>query len=500
MTSRPPDGHGPRRAARPLRAAGERVRACVIGDALLDIDWDGAVDRVCRDAPALVLETPVERARPGGAALTATLAAASGARATLVTALSDDADGRRLAELVAASGVDVVNLGLDGPTPVKLRLRAGGQSLARVDRACSPVACPGVWTDAATAALAAADAVIVSDYGRGLAALTAVTAALGKVAAPVVWDPHPAGARPPSSAALVTPSQVEAHGLMGRHDSPPEHLSDLVALASDVTRALGCPTALTLGARGALVTDGRSHPILVPTSPVPGDPCGAGDRFAASAALALARGEPLADAVAAAVADARDFVAGDRDAPPTAADAPPRAGPDADAPVIRLHGTARGRGATSDVASAAAVAEAVRRQRGVVVAAGGCFDVLHAGHVWLLEEARRLGDHLVVCLNGDDSVRRLKGPGRPINGADDRAAVLRSLACVDDVVVFDEDTPSRALAALRPHLFAKGADYQGADIEEQAVIERWGGHVVLLPLVPGRSTTRIITDAASAAG
>jgi rfaE bifunctional protein nucleotidyltransferase chain/domain len=136
----------------------------------------------------------------------------------------------------------------------------------------------------------------------------------------------------------------------------------------------------------------------------------------------------------------------------------------------------------------------------VVVAAGGCFDVLHAGHVRLLDQARSLGDHLVVCLNSDASVHRLKGPGRPINSAQDRAAVLRSLAAVDEVVVFDEDTPVGVLEALRPHLFVKGADYQGADLDEQAALAQWGGHVVVLPLLSERSTTRLIATAAHAAG
>ena len=168
--------------------------------------------------------------------------------------------------------------------------------------------------------------------------------------------------------------------------------------------------------------------------------------------------------------------------------------PAAHDPVVRLHPVAMA-AATDAVATAAAV----RRAGGLVIAAGGCFDVLHTGHVRLLEEARQLGDHLVVCLNGDDSVRRLKGPGRPLNVAEDRATVLLSLACVDAVIVFDEDTPCGVLRALRPHLFVKGGDYQGVDLEEREVLAKWGGQVVLLPLVGGRSTTRLISAAADAA-
>jgi rfaE bifunctional protein nucleotidyltransferase chain/domain len=130
------------------------------------------------------------------------------------------------------------------------------------------------------------------------------------------------------------------------------------------------------------------------------------------------------------------------------------------------------------------------------VATGGCFDLLHAGHVAMLEAARSLGDCLVVLLNSDASVRRLKGPDRPLVHQDDRAAVLSALRCVDAVVVFDEDTPERALAELAPDVFAKGADYAPEDLPEAATVRRLGGEVVTLPYVAGRSTTRLIEEVA----
>jgi rfaE bifunctional protein nucleotidyltransferase chain/domain len=134
----------------------------------------------------------------------------------------------------------------------------------------------------------------------------------------------------------------------------------------------------------------------------------------------------------------------------------------------------------------------VRTAGGTVVATGGCFDVLHAGHVQTLRTARQLGDALVVLLNSDDSVRRLKGPERPVQPEHDRAEVLRSLGCVDAVVVFDEDDPSAALAALRPDVWAKGGDYEGAELAEGDLVRSWGGRVVLLPYLTGRSTTAIL--------
>src|SRR5690606_20933286 len=126
---------------------------------------------------------------------------------------------------------------------------------------------------------------------------------------------------------------------------------------------------------------------------------------------------------------------------------------------------------------------------------GGCFDILHAGHVSLLESARALGDCLVVCLNSDDSVRRLKGPERPVVPAADRAAVLASLACVDAVAVVDEDTPAAILDRLRPDVFVKGGDYAHVDMVESRLLESWGGQVVVVPYRPGRSTSRIIAEA-----
>jgi rfaE bifunctional protein nucleotidyltransferase chain/domain len=139
--------------------------------------------------------------------------------------------------------------------------------------------------------------------------------------------------------------------------------------------------------------------------------------------------------------------------------------------------------------------ERVRARGGTVVATGGCFDLLHAGHIATLEAARALGDCLVVCLNSDDSVRRLKGPSRPLVPATDRARVLEALAPVDAVVVFEEDTPLEAIRRLRPDVWAKGGDYAGAELPEAAVLREWGGQSVVLPYLRGRSTTRLVETA-----
>ena len=149
---------------------------------------------------------------------------------------------------------------------------------------------------------------------------------------------------------------------------------------------------------------------------------------------------------------------------------------------------------------AAALAQKVRAAGGTVVATGGCFDLLHAGHVSLLETARSLGDCLIVCLNSDASVRRLKGAGRPLNHAADRVAVLAALGSVDAIAVFEEDTPCAVLDQLRPDIWVKGGDYDGRELPEAGLLETWGGVAVTVPYLSGRSTTRLAGAARDNAG
>jgi D-beta-D-heptose 7-phosphate kinase / D-beta-D-heptose 1-phosphate adenosyltransferase len=462
------------------------TRLAVVGDTLLDVDWAGSVTRVTPDAPVPVVEAPADHRRPGGAGLAAMLAAARGASVTLITALGTDDEGRELRDRLDAAGVSVVDLRLAGPTPQKLRVRAAGQSLVRVDRGCDPVVPPGRWTGAADEALAAADAVLVSDYGRGLAAraLPAVSersGGSGRSGVPVVWDPHRAGPQPPPGLAAVTPNAGEAAGALG--EAEPATVVALADTAERLAASWGSPAVVTHGARGALIAAPPAPVAVVPATPVPGDACGAGDCFSAALAVALGRGRDLHDGTVAAVAAAGRFVgsddAGDGDgAVPRLT--PPRPTTDGDIP-------------GPDPRELAAE---VRAGGGTVVAAGGCFDLLHPGHLRTLEAARALGDCLIVCLNGDASVRRLKGEGRPVNPAHDRARLLLGLSCVNAVTVFDEDTPVAALETIRPEVFVKGGDYAGMEIAEADALATWGGRVVVLPLVAGRSTTRMIQRAA----
>ncbi|HEX9967406.1 MAG TPA: adenylyltransferase/cytidyltransferase family protein, partial [Solirubrobacterales bacterium] len=155
----------------------------------------------------------------------------------------------------------------------------------------------------------------------------------------------------------------------------------------------------------------------------------------------------------------------------------------------------RGLGASPrSIAPALALAARVRARGGAVVATGGCFDLLHVGHVRTLEAARALGDCLVVLLNGDRSVRRLKGADRPLVGELERAAMLKALGCVDEVAIFDEPVPDEALRLLKPDVWAKGGDYEAGELPEAEAIAAWGGRVAILPYLEGRSTTRLIEE------
>jgi rfaE bifunctional protein nucleotidyltransferase chain/domain/rfaE bifunctional protein kinase chain/domain len=455
----------------------------VVGDSLLDRDVHGYVGRLSPDAPVPVLDQHETVVRPGGAALAAALAAADGHQVTLVSALGADGPGTELREALDRAGVEVLDLGLRGATPEKIRFFAGQHQLMRLDRGAG-VPAPHAAGASARAAVGWADAVLVSDYGRGVAADQALRSALAELAGriPVVWDPHPRGPHPVAGVTVATPNETEAtHFGAGGREEPSERAEAL----RELWRARA--VCVTRGARGALLCAAGAAPLALPTEPaVGGDSCGAGDRFASRLAGALGQGRSLADGAREAVAVSARFVA---------------AGGARGGLALGQRGGALGPSREESSASrrpeavAIALAESVRAAGGTVVATGGCFDLLHTGHVLTLQAARRLGDCLIVCLNSDASVRRLKGPDRPLVGEADRAAVLNALECVDAVLIFGEDTPGEALRALRPHLWVKGGDYEGKRLPEADVLEEWGGRAFVLPYLDGRSTTRLIEEA-----
>ncbi|MEV8503958.1 PfkB family carbohydrate kinase [Actinoplanes sp. NPDC051475] len=455
----------------------------VVGDTLLDRDVEGAVSRVAPDAPAPVLDERSVSDRPGGAGLAALLAAGQGHDVALVTALADDPAAARLSELLTAAGIEVYALPLPGATPEKIRLRAGGQVLVRLDRGGEPVP-PGPAPEAALAVLRDATAILVSDYGRGVARHPELRRALEAAKVPVVWDPHPNGPAPVPHVRLVTPNQAEVRKLTG--DAGGGSMLSTVQRAGHQLRQRWRAGAVvvTIGAAGAVLCHNGPTPLVVPApQEAEGDTCGAGDRFASTAALALARGALVSEAVQEAVAAATAYVAAGGVAaalaPPERVAEPERIG----------------------AAAAGKLLADVRARGGTVVATGGCFDLLHIGHLATLQAARKLGDCLVVCLNSDSSVAALKGPDRPLTRQADRARLLAALDCVDAVVIFDEPTPEAVLTWLRPDVWVKGGDYAdgGPDLPEAGLMHRWGGQTVIVPYLDGRSTTKTIAAARSAA-
>jgi D-beta-D-heptose 7-phosphate kinase/D-beta-D-heptose 1-phosphate adenosyltransferase len=447
----------------------------VLGDVLLDVDVTGRADRLSPEAPVPVLSEATQRRRPGGAALAALLAARQAQPVVLIAPWADDDAARELARLLR-DRVQVIGLPWSGATQVKTRLRAGSHPVARWDTG-TVAGDIGTLPSGAREAISAAAAVLVADYGGGVGRHPQIRELLGRGRrhAPLVWDPHPRGADPVSGADLITPNEAEAAHAV------PDVIGDGWAAVHRRAQTLAVrwqanAVAVTLGARGALLAAGDGTPLVVPAPRVHAvDSCGAGDAFAAAAAGAFAAGALPSEAVRAGVEWAARFVA-----------AGGAAAVDVDAEDV---------GAPLERPPSQQLHDVLRRTRaagGRVVATGGCFDLLHAGHVDTLQAARGLGDCLIVCLNSDASVRRLKGPGRPLQPAADRARLLAALRSVDAVAIFDEDTPAAALRTLRPDLWVKGGDYTGAVLPEADVLAQWGGAVVTLPYRAGRSTSDLV--------
>ena len=448
----------------------------VVGDILLDVDVDGVATRLCPDAPVPVVDVSGARYRAGGAGLVATMLVEDGHHVVLVTVLGADEASTRLERQL--TGVTVVAGPSGAPTPVKTRVRAGGHPIVRFDEGCQQAPVPAV-TPAMLRALDGAAAVVVADYGRGLTANPSLRAALAQLALriPIIWDPHPAGAPPVEGVAVATPNWAEARAA--------------AVVLSPAAPAAGSPAELGRTLMGlwrsnaVLVTQGEHGATLVrsigptalhiaPPETRVVDPCGAGDRLAASLAAQLAAGHDLTESSRVAVREAASFLAG--------------GGVGAlNGPRLPVSGHSSGRRGSDAVA----LARRVRRTGGTVVATGGCFDLLHAGHARSLAAAKALGDCLIVCLNSDSSVRRVKGASRPIINQLDRVELLLALACVDAVLVFDEDTPEKCLNMLRPDIWVKGGDYNVRQLPETPLVESWGGRCLTVPYHPTRSTTHL---------
>jgi rfaE bifunctional protein nucleotidyltransferase chain/domain/rfaE bifunctional protein kinase chain/domain len=467
------------------RFAGRRV--LVIGDVMLDGWLTGRPTRICRDGPVPVVELAQSRYCGGGAANTAVNVAALGGTATLVAAVGEDGAADRLGAELAVAGVTARLVPVPRRrTPVKSRLLADGQVVARVDEGDTgelPGPSAGELIRLATAALiAGCDALVVCDYGAGTLA-GPVRAWLEQIRPRLrrfIVDAHDprrwAGLHPD----LMTPNFDEALGALGDPPAPSVRRAQWLAdRAGELFRALPADLlAVTLDAEGALLIEGGVPTVRTRTHSVPvAQTTGAGDCYVAAFTLALTAGVAAVEAAELAQRAAEIAVCGTGTAVCTADELD--AAVDARTGVVDAGGLAR-------------LVAGHRRHGRRVVFTNGCFDVLHRGHVGYLAEAARLGDVLVVAVNSDESVRRLKGDGRPVNPVEDRAAVLAALASVDHVVVFDEDSPRNLINLVRPDLYVKGGDYPPELIPEADLVHRLGGEVRTMAYLPDRSTSQII--------
>jgi len=459
----------------------------VVGDLMLDGWWIGRSERMSREPPAPVVEVLERQYAPGGAANTAMNLAALGARVRLVGVTGADEAGGTLLDLLADAGVDLA--GVLRPSGVrtvtKNRIVSGDQILVRVDDVHHPTLSTPVRAalrDCVAAALGDADAVVLCDYGSQILLDPVLAAFRAGPRPPLVvldaHDPSPWAALAPD---LVTPNATEAFRLLGRPaPTNASRVEVLASLAADLrSRTRAGAVLVTLDREGTLLVgpDGIGHR----TWARPGSEkqaAGAGDTFVAGLTVGCAAGLPLT--VAAELGQA-------------AADV-----------VVQRFGTSvcstddlvehlgRFGEAVLDESTLLRRVAAERAAGHRIVLTNGCFDVLHRGHTSYLAQAAQLGDLLVVAVNSDDSVRRLKGTDRPINTAADRAGLIAALSCVAYVTVFDTDTPIPLLRRLRPEVYAKGGDYSAEMLAEAEVVREYGGEVRILDYVPFHSTTQLV--------
>ena len=466
-----------------------QLRVAVIGEAMLDSYLHGSVGRICREAPVPIVALEDRTDTGGGAANTAIALAALGATTSFVSIVGQDDDGALLVDVLTAARVDTryIFRAPGRATMVKQRVVGNGQLMMRLDRGSEDdvdALHERRLIDAVTALWSEVDAFIVSDYGYGIctdrliATIAALQAARPRI---LVGDAKDLTRWVRVGLTAAKPNYAEAIALI-RADAltgTAPRVEQIVAARAALAQATGAEIlTVTLDTSGAVVFDGDREPYRTFTRPAADShAAGAGDTFTATLALALAAGAYSASAADLASAAATACVA----TPGTSA---------CTAAMLRetLAGERKVSSSPQVMAQVAAWRAAGRR----IVFTNGCFDILHHGHISYLNRAKSLGDVLVVGLNSDASVGGIKGPKRPINQEDDRAAVLAALSCVDLVVLFDEATPARLIEAVRPDLFVKGGDYTLETLPEAPLVQSLGGEVKLLPFLDDRSTTGII--------
>ena len=461
----------------------DSTRVLVIGDVMLDRYWHGPTSRISPEAPVPVVRIEQREDRPGGAGNVALNIVALGGRVTLIGLIGEDEAGHILSTRLASAGVEGRLRTAPGYTTVtKLRVLSRHQQLIRLDVEGDV---PNLdidhasLLDAYAAALAEADVVVLSDYGKGAlhhsAELIRLARAAGKL---VLVDPTGRDFRVYRNASLLTPNLATFEAAVG----PCRDEAEIVEKGTALMRAHEFDALLvTRGEHGmTLLRDGAAPLHLPARAREVYDVTGAGDTVIGVLAAALAAG--AAYPAAAALANlAASLVVGKLGASTVS--------------VLELHAALHGGPANRGIHTEGSLLQqvnAARAQGETIVMTNGCFDLLHAGHVSYLARARCLGHRLIVAVNDDASVRRLKGAGRPVNPLARRMAVLAGLAAVDWVVPFSEETPARLIGRVAPDVLVKGGDYTPHQIAGHDNVTHAGGQVVVLTLEADCSTSRII--------
>ncbi|KJJ96883.1 heptose 1-phosphate adenyltransferase [Pseudomonas sp. 21] len=459
----------------------DQAPVLVVGDVMLDRYWHGATSRISPEAPVPVVRVEQHEDRPGGAANVALNLAALGAPAFLVGVTGVDEAADSLSDSLQAVGVTTRFQRIAGqPTIVKLRVMSRHQQLLRVDFEEAFRTDPVALSTDVEALLDQVRVLVLSDYGKGaLKNHQALIQAARQRGIPVLADPKGKDFAIYRGASLITPNLSEFEAIVGRCTDE----ADLVAKGQQLMTELELGALLvTRGEHGmTLLRPGHSALHLPARAREVFDVTGAGDTVISTLAGAIAAGEDLPQAVALANL-AAGIVVGKLGTAAISA-------PELRRAVQREQGSERGVLSLDQLLLAI---EDARAHGEKIVFTNGCFDILHAGHVTYLEQARAQGDRLIVGVNDDGSVTRLKGPGRPINSVDRRMAVLAGLGAVDWVVSFGEDTPERLLTEVRPDVLVKGGDYGVEQVVGADIVKAYGGEVRVLGLVENSSTTAIV--------
>ncbi len=476
---------------RELLTAMQGAPVLVLGDLMLDVYLSGGVDRISPEGPVPVVSVRERSARLGAAGNVALNIKALGGTPRLVALMGGDEAGRELATLLAERDMPSAGLVLDPerPSTVKTRVLGAGQQICRYDvEDARPVAGEALTAlhERSLAALAGARAVLLSDYGKGVLAdelVEELVREAGRRGIPVVVDPKEGHFSAYRGVDLVTPNRAEAGGSFG---IPIRSEGDLETVGRGLLERLGAKALMiTLGEDGiALFRPGEDAARFPARARQVYDVTGAGDTVVTVLALTLAAGGSLEEGAVLAN-HAAGLVVGRVGT--AAVEAEQLLGTFMDEILGETAGD--GEGELLDREDAASWAERVRKDGRRIVFTNGCFDILHFGHYALLNEAARQGDLLVVGVNSDESVRRLKGPSRPVNGLAERARLLAHLRSVDAVVPFAEDTPLELIRELRPDILVKGDEYDEVAIVGADEVKSWGGTVYRFPMQQGYSTT-----------